>query len=102
MPPGDVVAPPTFAACFASPTALQDDAELRWHWSLVHGVQEYEFHRPVRVGDVLECTPTIVDLRPRGRMELLTVRVDCVDTVSHEPVVTSRSTLIFFEDGDAR
>ncbi len=95
---GDVVAPPTFAACFTVGRSggIFDDPELGAHWNLVHGSQEYDFHRPVRVGDVLECTPRIADIRLRGRIDLLTLQIDCVHADGREPVVTSRGTLIFF------
>jgi acyl dehydratase len=95
---GEVIAPPTFAACFTVGRfdALFADPELGAHWNLVHGSQEYVFHRPVRVGDVLACTPRIVDLRARGRLDVLTLQIDCLDADDDTPVVTSRGTLIFF------
>lgn len=95
---GDVVAPPTFAACFTvtrGATGWASDPELGAHPALVHGSQEYVFHRPLRVGDVLHCTPWIVEIVSRGRTELLTAQVDCADQAG-EPVVTSRSVIIFF------
>lgn len=95
---GATVAPPTFAACFTigRTDALFADPELGAHRNLVHGSQEYEFHRPVRVGDVLDCTPRIDDLRSRGTMDLLTLETRCVDARTGEPVLTSRSTIVFF------
>lgn len=95
----DIVAPPTFAACFTvirGGRDLFDDPELGAHRSLVHGSQEYEWHRPLRPGDVLECTPWIADLVNRGRNDFLTLQVDCVDARTGEPAVTSRGTLVFF------
>lgn len=100
-PSNHVVAPLTFAACFAAPAALSADPQLGWHWNLVHAKQEYEFHRVVRVGDVLACTPTITSIISRGRTELLTVEVDCEEAGSHVPVLKSRSTIAFFSEGDA-
>ncbi len=96
---GPTVAPPTFAACFTvgRSDALFADPELGAHWNLVHGAQEYEFHRPVRVGDVLQCTPRIADLKSRGAMDLLTLEIACVDADTGEPVVTSRGTIVFFD-----
>jgi acyl dehydratase len=94
----DVVAPPTFAACFTvihGGAGMFTDPDLGAHFTLVHGTQEYEFHRPVRVGDVLECTPSIADITTRGRNEFLTLQVDCVDADTQEPVVTSRGTIVF-------
>jgi hypothetical protein len=90
--PGELLAPPTFAAVFTLPqaaSALAADPELRARPAL-HGSQEYEYHRAIRVGDVLECTPWIVDIRPRGSLSFLTLQIDCVDALSGEPVVTSR------------
>lgn len=98
-PPDEVVAPLTFAACFAAPAALAHDPELGWHWNLVHAKQEYEFHRLVRVGDVLACTPRITAIVSRGRTELLTVEVACTDPSNGAAVVTSRSTIAFFAEG---
>jgi hypothetical protein len=95
---GDLVAPPTFAACFTvgrGSAPIVADPELGAHWTLVHGAQEYDFHRPVRVGDVLECTPSIADISYRGTNEFLTIQIDCVDAKTGEPVVTSRGTIIF-------
>ncbi|MDP8969784.1 MAG: MaoC family dehydratase N-terminal domain-containing protein [Actinomycetota bacterium] len=97
--PAEVVAPPTFAACFTltpAGVALMGDPDLGAHPALVHSRQEYQFHRQVRVGDVLECRPWITDIAARGRLELLTLQVDCRDADTREPVVTSRGTLIFF------
>lgn len=98
---GDVLAPPTFAACFTAADQLFADPDLGAHRNLVHGSQEYEFHRPVKIGDVLECAPSIAGIVDRGRMQLLTVEVDCTDAETAEPVVTSRSTLIFFRPGES-
>jgi hypothetical protein len=96
----DIVAPPTFAACFAlgRGTGPLADPELGVHPNLVHGSQEFSYRRPVRGGDVLECTPTIVDIADRRRMELLTYDVECVDAATKEPVVTARTVLIFFSE----
>jgi hypothetical protein len=97
----DLVAPPTFAACFsiARGQGWASDPELGAHPALVHGAQEYEFHRPVRVGDVLICTPSIVNIAARNRTEILTAQLDCIDAATGDPVVTARSTIVFFSDG---
>jgi acyl dehydratase len=72
------------------------DPELGAHWNLVHGSQEYEFHRPIRVGDTLTCTPRIVDIKAKGKMEFLTLEIACNEAETGAPVVTSRGTIIFF------
>jgi acyl-CoA thioesterase FadM len=96
---GPVVAPPAFAACFTigRSDAMFADTNLGAHWNLVHGAQEYTYHRPVHVGDVLTCTPVIADISDRGRMELLVLEIECVEAASGDPVVTSKGTLICFK-----
>lgn len=92
----DLVAPPTFAACIsARGSGWAADPELGFHPMLVHGSQEHVYHRPVRVGDVLECTPVIEEIRARGRNEHLTARLDCVDAATGEDVLTSRALIVF-------
>lgn len=89
--------PPAFVACIAGARAwrqVMDDPELHAHERVVHGGQELEFAEPVRVGDVLVCTPAIADLRSLRGLELLTVEVTCVRP-DGTPVVTSRSRLAF-------
>jgi acyl-CoA thioesterase FadM len=99
VPVEDIVAPPTFAACFCvgRTAALFADPELGAHWNLVHGTQEFTYHRPIRGGDVLDCTPKIVDIADRRRMELLTYEIDCAAWQTQEPVVTARSVLVLFK-----
>lgn len=97
MPDEDVPVPPTFPACFTvvREGAIHDDPELGAHWNLVHSSQEYVYERPLRVGDTLRCTPWIVDITPRSRMELLTLQVDC-DDLDGQRVLESRGVIIFF------
>jgi len=99
---GDIMAPPTFAACFTLTQGVErmlKDPDLDAHTSLVHGSQEYEFHRPIRPGDVFECRPWITDITTRRGNEFLTIQIDCVDVVTDEPVVTSRGTIVFLGSG---
>jgi acyl-CoA thioesterase FadM len=95
--------PPAFVACVAGARAwrrLMDDTELGAHGRLMHVGQEFDFDRPVRVGDVLICTPEITDLRAARGLELLTLQVGCA-TPDGAPVVTSRSRLVFTSGGAA-
>ncbi len=94
----DMVAPPTFAACFSIGRGLQqilDDPELGAHPRLVHGAQSFTYgSRPLRPGDVLRCTPEIVSLTPRGGSEFLVVALDARfadDTLA----VRAESTVVF-------
>lgn len=95
---GDIVAPPGVAACFTvikGGGAMFSDADLGLHFALVHGSQEFIYHRTVKPGDVLECTPWIADITHRGKNEFLTLQIDCVDAETSEPVVTSRGVIVF-------
>lgn len=98
----DCVAPPTFAACFTiikGGAPLFADPDLGAHWNLVHGSQRYEFGRPVRPGDVLTCTSTLVDVTPRGRNQFATVEVDC-RFADGERAVLATQVIVFFGGGD--
>lgn len=64
----------------------------------IHGEQEYEFERPVYVGDVLDGTTTLTDAFERegsrgGTMTFVILETEYRDT-SSELVVTERSTVI--------
>ena len=95
----DCVAPPTFAACFTvirGGAALFADPDLGTHPALVHGSQRYVYgERPLRPGDVLECTPRIADISTRGANEMLTVEVACRFQDTGEPAVTSEGVIVF-------
>lgn len=62
---------------------------------VVHGMQEWVYHRPVRSGQVLEGTPTVTDVyakTSRGGGEMVFVMLETVfrDVSDNEPVVTER------------
>lgn len=103
----DMVALPTFAACFTVSQALQqvlDDPQLGAHTTLVHGSQSFTFgERAMRPGDVLTCVVTISDLTIRGDNEFLTLRSDCRYEDSGDLAVISDATLVFLGSapGDA-
>lgn len=95
----DCVAPPTFAATFTLTKglmALLGDPDLGAHPALVHGSQSFTWgERPLRPGDVLECTPSIADVTVRGRNEFLTSVVECRHAGSGEHAVTAESVIVF-------
>jgi acyl-CoA thioesterase FadM len=64
--------------------------------AFVHGAQQFEYHRPVRVGDVLICSPSIVNVAAHGRSEILTAQLECTDASTGAPVLTARSTIVLF------
>jgi acyl dehydratase len=90
------VAPPTFVTVMQIMTSGQAvvDPELGLNYALVvHGEQEYEWHRPVMVGDVLSATPRIADIYARGPNEFLLIEAEITDP-SGTTVVVARSTLL--------
>ncbi len=90
VPPTFVTAP-EIAAGLAKVIA---DAELGLDFArVVHGEQEYEWFRPVRVGETLTVQGTIEGIRGKGGHEFLTLRTEFGDA-GGEPVVVARSTLI--------
>lgn len=95
----ECVAPPTFAAAFTLTKglmALLGDAELGAHPALVHGSQAFRWgERPLRPGDVLDCTSRIEAITVRGRNEFLTTVVDCRFADSGEPAVEAEAVIVF-------
>ena len=95
----DCVAPPTFAAAFTLSQGLLlllSDSELGAHLGLVHGSQTFRYGvRPVRPGDVLDCTPRIESITVRGRNEFLTVVVECRFAGSDELAVEAETVIVF-------
>jgi hypothetical protein len=95
----DCVAPPTFAACFTvikGGQAAMSDPDLGTHMALVHGSQSFSYgDRPIRPGDVLECTPRIESISARGRNEFLTVVIDCRYADTGELAVSASQTVVF-------
>lgn len=92
--------PAAYIACITGARAwnlVMADPELGAHSRLMHSGQEFEFTRPVCIGDTLICTPTILDIRAVRGLELLTLRVECV-TPTREPVVSSQARLVFFPE----
>lgn len=88
--------PPTFVtvAEFARLDAVIGDPELGLDYArVVHGDQEYEWMRPLRIGEVLDVETTIDDIRAKGPLEMLTIRTELRDEAARL-VVVSRNTLI--------
>ncbi len=95
----DCIAPATFAASFTvikGGMAAFADPELGAHPALVHGTQRFVWGtRPLRPGDVLECTPRIESISARGRNEFLVTVVDCRFVETGEHAVSAEVTIIF-------
>lgn len=89
--------PPTFVTAPEIEAGLAKvvaDTELSLDFArVVHGEQEYEWTRPVRVGETLAVTATIESIRSKGGHEFLTLRTELRDS-GGELVVTARSSLV--------
>jgi acyl dehydratase len=90
------LAPPTFVTVMQILTSGQVvlDQELGLNYALVvHAEQEYEWQRPVQVGDVLSAVPRIADIYSKGPNEFLVIEADIKDS-SGQTVVVARTTLL--------
>ena len=90
------IAPPTFATVMQIMTSGQAvvDPELGLNYALVvHGEQEYEWQRPLLVGETLRATPRIADIYSRGPNEFLVIEAEIEDEAGNA-VGLSRSTLL--------
>jgi acyl dehydratase len=90
------VAPPTFVTKIQIMSSAQVvlDQELGLNYMMVvHGEQEFEWRRPVAVGDVLTAVPRIADIFAKGPNEFLIIEAEVRDG-SGEVVAVSRTTLL--------
>jgi acyl dehydratase len=88
--------PPTFATALehAALPSVVGDPELGLDYSrVVHGEQEYEWGRPMKVGETLSAEVAIESIRAKGGLEMLTIRTDMRDG-GGRTVVIARTTLI--------
>ena len=88
--------PPTFltAVEFAVFEPIVLDPELRLDFTrVVHGEQEYAWHRPLVVGETLHVGSRIASIRERGGTGFLTIEVTLSDD-DGERVATARATMV--------
>ncbi len=101
----DAPVPPTFPMAWAHWGALEGQVgglpigELRGPGRMIlHGEQEFDYHRWPRVGDVLEGTGRIADVYEKqtssALMEFYVLETSWRDAANGEPVVDARFTLI--------
>jgi len=89
---GGRIAPPTGAAMFLlSPREIGGKLNPPGR---VHAKQQYEFHRPTRVGDVLTARTVVVDRYIKRERKYVAMETVVVDQFG-EKVVTSRGTSIW-------
>ncbi len=76
---GSVIAPPTFCVNFAMAPFLRAvlDPEVKVDVAmLLHGEQEFDFHEPVRPGDVITTTGKIDQIYEKAQKDFLVVSTD--------------------------
>lgn len=61
---------------------------------LLHGEQAFQYHRALRVGDVLDVETEVVDMYEKGSMTFAVAETRYADASTAEPVATGRSTYI--------
>ena len=95
----NIVAPPTYPIAFMAESMNPDlfyELDLNIP-SLVHGEQEFEYHRPVVGGEELIIQGKIADIWEKqgrsGTLDFVVMEANASDA-NGEPVYTSRITLI--------
>ena len=96
----DIIAPPTFAAVFATRPFRVALADPEWVRAstidpsrILHGAQAYEFHRPVHPGDRLIVQAIVRDVFEKKNMVFL-VLATRVDAEANGRVLDATTTLI--------
>jgi len=89
-------APPTFPTTFRGPH-IPGSVIDRSKMQVLHGEQEYNYTRRLRIGERVTCTLRIVDIRERtgrsGSMTIMVTETTGIDS-QQQPVFTARSTAI--------
>ena len=79
---GELIAPPTYAMVYGFDAYWQlwTDQEVALDVAhLVHGEQQFSFHRPVRPGDRIHTVGRLTAINARGDMELVTFELKAID-----------------------
>ncbi|OMC84396.1 dehydratase [Viridibacillus sp. FSL H7-0596] len=94
---GGIIAPLTFPIAIGQESGENFDLGLD-HKRMLHGEQEFIYHRPIRPGDKLHCQLKVSDVYERqgkkGPMEFLVLDTEIKDP-SGELVVISRTNIIY-------
>jgi acyl dehydratase len=84
---------PTVLGILASAHVVVDP-DLGLDYSrVVHGEQEFEWRRPIVVGDRLRATPRVADVYAKGPNEFLVIEAEVLDA-DGDVVCVARSTLL--------
>jgi acyl dehydratase len=96
FPDGGTWVPPTIltAAEFSVFPTIVSDPDLALDFSrVIHGEQEYEWRRPLRVGETLVARARIASIRQRGALGFLTIETEIADADGTR-VALARATMI--------
>ncbi|MFQ5947287.1 MAG: MaoC/PaaZ C-terminal domain-containing protein [Acidimicrobiia bacterium] len=95
-PGPDQVAPPVFAVvpAFSEMGTITGDPELGVDNPLmiVHGEQEFLYHRPLRPGETLVLTPVLEQVADKGSGAIYVAKV-ALSTVDGEPIIDQWATI---------
>jgi acyl dehydratase len=84
---------PTTVGILASAQVVTDTDLGLDYTRVVHGEQEFEWKRPIVVGDVLKATPRVADIYTKGPNEFLVIEAEITD-LDGDVVCVARSTLL--------
>jgi len=94
-PYGTIIAPPMFAVVYAKDIVGQllfdKDVDLNI-MMLVHGEQEFEFHRPVKAREVVYTDGEIVHIENKEKLDVITLETR--SKVEGDLVTTGRYTFV--------
>lgn len=94
---GGIIAPPSFPVAIVADSG--QGVELPLDYSrMLHGEQEFIYHRPIRAGDRLSCQMKVTDVYEKegknGPMQFLVMDTEMKDQEG-ELVVISRTNIIY-------
>lgn len=95
---GGIIAPPTFVTTlgFESKENLMAGLDINYA-RLLHGEQEYEYHKPIMAGDTISFSTTITDITEKkgksGAMDIVTTEMTG-NNQNGERVFVGRSTVV--------
>lgn len=94
---GGIIAPPSFPVAIGADSG--QGVELPLDYSrMLHGEQEFIYHRPIRAGDSLSCQMKVTDVYEKegknGPMQFLVMDTEMKDQEG-ELVVISRTNIIY-------
>jgi acyl dehydratase len=69
---------------------------------LIHGEQDYQYARPLRVGEELTCIARVIDIREKqgrsGSMTFLTTEIEGLDSQGQQAFTGKSISIIRFKD----